>query len=147
MHDIVFGVAMSFYSAFPYIKRRCNLRLIQKETGELPPEELHISLQDMVSAMRPMGIYADLRWTSQRKYTAEFLIYLFDMLEYILEYERFSAVEMMISVEQESISFVVKNSVSGSPMEHTIPAAPDGCNMMRKDIDGGYCLCLTESGD
>ena len=88
-----------------YVKRRCNLRLIQKETGVIYQEDLQLSFRDMVSAMKLMGIHAEIHWHLDRDLPAEFSIYLFDQLEAFLEQEQFEMEEMKIVICKKRIEF------------------------------------------
>lgn len=127
-----------------YVKRRCNLRLIQKETGGIPGEDLRLSLEDMKSAMSLMGVQAELDWNPGKQFSSGFSIYLFDVLEYLLEFERFDVKELIVTAEQEKVRFSVIGGTKSAP----IGAAPVAAAyaMEYKEIPGGFVVVLSEGG-
>lgn len=61
-----------------YVKRRCNLRLIELESGTICMEELRLSLVDMVISFELLGIRSKLVWEPTEIYSADYALYIFD---------------------------------------------------------------------
>ena len=130
-----------------YIKRRCNLRLMQRDTGIIREEDLLISIQDMISAMKLMDIQAELNWNLKTVFSADFSIYIFDQLEYLLEYERFSINKMAINAEQKTISFSIGGFPGNAPKKDIRQMAPGGYLTEWQNMPDGYRMILREGGD
>lgn len=129
-----------------YVKRRCNLRLIQKETDEIHGDDLRLSLEDMKSAMGLMGVHSELDWNPGKRFSSGFSLYLFDALESLLEYERFDVKELTIAAEQGRVRFLVVGGAKGAPIG-TIPViASEEYAIVYQDIPGGYMVSLSEGG-
>ena len=129
-----------------YVKRRCNLRLIQKEIVEIHKDDLRLSLEDMISAMRLMGVHAELDWHPEGSFSPGFSIYLFDVLEYLLEYERFDVKELTVTMGRGQVQFSVIGGVKGAPVG-TIPVvALEEYTVVCQDIPSGYTVILSEGG-
>lgn len=127
-----------------YIKRRCNLLLIQKETGAICDDDLLLSFQGMVSAMNMIGIRSELDWHSDKRFSPGFSVCFFDALELLLEYERFSVGEMLISAERGRARFAVTGSTMNSPEAFVQLICAKGYPASCRDIPGGYEIILTE---
>ena len=129
-----------------YVKRRCNLRLIQKETGEIHGDDLMLSLEDMKSAMNLLGMHAEIEWRPVGNFSTGFSIYLFDTLEYLLEYERFDIAEFTITAGPGQVQFSVTGGAKSVPAGR-IPSAPKGEYAVTfRDIPDGYTVILLEGG-
>lgn len=61
-----------------YVKRRCNLRLIELESGTISMDELRLSLADMVMSLELFGVRSKLVWEPVDVYSAEYALYIFD---------------------------------------------------------------------
>ena len=127
-----------------YIKRRCNLLLIQKETGAICDDDLLLSFQGMVSAMNMIGIRSELDWHSDKRFSPGFSVCFFDALELLLEYERFSVGEMLISAERGRARFAVTGSTMNSPEAFVQLICAKGYPASCRDIPGGYEIILME---
>ena len=131
-----------------YVKRRCNLRLIEKDSGRVSGEDLRLSFQDMVSALKLVGTDASLTWESGCDFGAEFSIYAFDMFEHLLETACFSAKRAVIEAENGAVCLRLSDcSEPFSPTADELPP-PEGCRTEQSRIDGGLCVRMTEeNGD
>lgn len=85
-----------------YVKRRCNLRLIEQETGSIDMNELYISLRDLIRCMNRVGISADLDWSPTAAYPAEYAVAIFDRIESELEKQDFQITEMHIRIADDA---------------------------------------------
>lgn len=129
-----------------YVKRRCNLRLIQKETGKIHGDDLRLSLEDMRSAMEMLSIRAELNWNPAGSFSPGFSICLFDILEYLLEYERFDMKEFTVTVLHKQVQFSVIGGAK-SVCIGAIPVIPlDKYAAAYQEIPGGYTVTLSEGG-
>lgn len=123
-----------------YIKRRCNLRLIQKNTpqGTISADDLRISLKDMADAMNETGIRTRMDWVTERAYSPEFAIHVFDTLEALLERTGFSPENVHLRAENGQV---------------LISATDDGFRSSGTEADGwteredGIDVILTDGGN
>ena len=130
-----------------YVKRRCNLRLIWKETGGIHEDDLRLSLVDMESALRLMDIHVELDWNPDRQFSSGFSIYLFDVLEYLLEYERFDIKEVNVTAKQGQVQFSVIGGAKAAPLGMIPVIAGEKYTIVCKNISGGYAVSLSEGGE
>lgn len=93
-----------------YVKRRCNLRLIHLETGMIAPEDIQISLEDMVKALEIMNIPASVHWDPSEELPPDYLLCVLDTLEGILKYEDFELSAIRIETVPEGVKFEVYRS-------------------------------------
>ncbi len=129
-----------------YVKRRCNLRLIQKETNNICEDDLRLSFEDMKSAMEMIGIHVEFDWNPGKLFSPGFSIYLFDVLEYLLEYERFDIKKLRIMVKNRLAQFSVIGGTK-STLAGTIPVnAAEEYVVVCQEIPSGYMVDLSESG-
>lgn len=129
-----------------YVKRRCNLRLIEKETGYVDGEDLRLSFQNMISALNLVGTRASFDWDSRCSFSADFSIYAFDMLEFLLEYAHFSAEDISVKGEEGSIFMEVSGGMERFPSEADMLSPPDGCRIEQSRDGRGCSVKLTEGG-
>ena len=91
-----------------YVKRRCNLRLIEQEQGCVNMQELYISLNDIVGNLAICGIDAVLRWSPVCDLDTNQIFALFDLIEDALEKNcfRLDSIEVLIG-DRSGIRFIV----------------------------------------
>lgn len=77
-----------------YVKQRCNLRLIQKDTGTIPVEDLHLSLEAMSRVMNQAGMEMDIIWDEDPLDPIE----VFDQLDTILEQKKFDVKKVWMTI-------------------------------------------------
>jgi len=94
-----------------YVKRRCNLRLIEQEQGCVNMQELYISLNDIVGNLAICGIDAVLRWSPVRDLDTNQIFALFDLIEDALEKNcfRLDSIEVLIG-DRSGIRFIAGNN-------------------------------------
>lgn len=85
-----------------YVKQRCNLRLIQKESGMIRPEDLHLSLDSMIKAMNLVGIDAEVIWMENPEQPIDVI----DTLEARLEETAFASGSLTIIIEKDRTEIV-----------------------------------------
>ena len=129
-----------------YVKRRCNLRLIHLETETIAQEDIKISLEDMVRAMKNMGIRACVHWDPSDAFPADFSLLVLDTLEGILEYEGFTLKEAIIETVPGGVAFEIRRT--GNDLKK---AAYQGVNghysVFSQDLPDGYRITLSAGGD
>lgn len=130
-----------------YVKRRCNLRLIQKETGTIHGEDIRLSFEDMKSAMSLMGIHVEFDWNQACRFSSHFSIYLFDVLEYLLEYEHFDIKELKVAANQGKVQFTVIGGAGQLPAELKSVVDKKEYITTCENVPGGYRLVLSEGGE
>ncbi len=86
-----------------YVKRRCNLRLIEQESGTIEMEELRLSLADMIMCLRLMGVSSQLVWEPEGIYSPEYSLEIFDSVEKEIENKDFSLVKFDI-IARDTVS-------------------------------------------
>ena len=84
-----------------YIKRRCNLRLTEQETGTIPAADLELSVRDLLSCFRMLGTDADAAWMQTADCSPELSLCVFDLLEHCAEAADFALKTCRISVTPE----------------------------------------------
>lgn len=117
-----------------YVKRRCNLRLIEQEYGRIPAEDIRLCFQDMVFALRQLGVISEFTWDGDALHSAEFWICAFDQLETLIEHEDFELRKLDIVVDPIRVSYLVQGrdgkshrvpEHSGLPYRFFIEEKPD----------------------
>lgn len=133
-----------------YVKRRCNLRLIEQSDGAVPRDDILLSFRDLDDCLSEMGVSADVSWLSPSSPSPRFALLSLDMFEFLLEYERF-ALTGVSSVFAEDGSFSV-SVVSDSARAGSVPARElahmgrDGLSVSCEAAPGGYAAVLREGG-
>ncbi len=130
-----------------YAKRRCNLRLIQRETGQISSDDLYLSLKDMISALNLLGIQAKLSWRQTHEPSAEFSIFLFDALEQVIENERFELDAISLNAEDGRFGIDVNKQNAPLPNEMIFAVKNADFRIHSCEIPNGYRIVLAEGGD
>lgn len=97
----------SLYLLGTYVKQRCNLRLIQKDTGQIPLNDLRISFEAMAQALTLIGIHTRLDW-QLNTCTPDQALQLFDALEQQLEQISFPLRAVHITLTDTQASYVLE---------------------------------------
>lgn len=131
-----------------YVKRRCNLRLIQQNDaqGLISPEDLRYSLRDLLDVLNRAGIHAALQWRVTKSYSPAFSIYLMDLLETLLEAADFSAKEVIVEAKEQEARLTLRPDFPAPPDESGQPNAPSGCRAEWERLPDGIAVTLTEGG-
>ena len=85
-----------------YVKRRCNLRIIEQQNGAIVSGELRLSLDDTVNTLKTVGIDASLDWQPQREFSDAFCLKVLDTIEAMLEERGFSIKSILIRVDNDA---------------------------------------------
>ena len=72
-----------------YVKRRCNLRLIEQAGGGISMEDLTLSFGDMAACLADMGVGTGVKCGVGEDPEPGFALLSLDVFEFLLEYERF----------------------------------------------------------
>lgn len=86
-----------------YVKRRCNLRIIEQQNGAVSLGELKLSLDDMVNTLETVGINASLDWHPQGEFSAAFCLKVLEQTEQVLEENEFCADKLFICVDKNAV--------------------------------------------
>ena len=132
-----------------YVKRRYNLRLINLEAGSIEPEDVKISLEDMVKALSNMHIAADLRWEQSVYMLPGLGLCILDTLEDIIAYEEFGIRRILIEAGPGAAAFEVcrqsDRNVNGEKKD-IYHGKSDRFTISSQEIPGGYRVTLTTGG-
>ena len=132
-----------------YVKRRYNLRLINLEAGAIEPEDVKISLKDMVKALSNMHIAADLRWEPAVYMLPGLGLCILDTLEDIIAYEEFGIRQILIEAGPGAAAFEVyrqsDRNVNGEKKD-IYHGKSDRFTIFSQEIPGGYRVTLTTGG-
>ncbi|MDL2323608.1 hypothetical protein LJC61_00455 [Ruminococcaceae bacterium OttesenSCG-928-A16] len=85
-----------------YIKRRCNLRLVEQAEGIISNEELKLCYDEMSACLRQLDIGAGAVWHNANPLAPELAIFSLDLFELLLEYDDFNLYTIHISFESET---------------------------------------------
>ena len=85
-----------------YIKRRCQLRLVQQSDGTIPSKELELCFFEMAGILRQMEVDANLLWDMAKPLESEFAIFALDAFEFLLEHEDFELQSVRIAFEADA---------------------------------------------
>ncbi len=130
-----------------YVKRRCNLRLIQRETGDISTEDLYLSFRDMISALNMLGIRAQLNWQQISELPADLSIFLFDTLEQLIEHERFKLSTITVAVDNGQMSFDIEKENAMLPDELILAAKNIGFGVYSSEMPNGYIINIDLGGE
>lgn len=128
-----------------YVKRRCNLRLIEQEEGSIDSEDLIISLENMMQALNIANIRTAFDWNAA-EFSSDFSIFVFDSLEKILEYEEYLIDEIRVRICPSGARFEIARA-EGNPNQAVLSFASDQYTFKTSDTSQGYILDLFEGGD
>ena len=126
-----------------YVKRRCNLRLIEQSEGSISPEDLELSFRDLLSCLAEMGADTDLTRLESAAPPPALALLSLDIFEFLLEYERFAPAAVRVRLAAEFTVDIRSGARSGVP-----PAAElarmerDGCRLACAVLPGGYRVTL-----
>ena len=93
-----------------YVKRRCNLRLIERESGRIDPADLKLSLKDLLGAIALSGTATSLSWETEHVFSPRFSIAVFDMIEAVMERSLFKAETLKVSAEKDTVTLAVSGA-------------------------------------
>ena len=131
-----------------YVKRRCNLRLIQKESGMIYADDLLMTVRDIVQAMKTAGMQAALRWDCEKKYTSEYPFRVCDTLEYLIEngFTENAVTEIAVGNKKTVITILQRDgdTVTFSEREY-IGAQRKDCVI--SGTEGGFQVIIPEGGN
>lgn len=134
-----------------YVKRRCDLRLIERSEGVISIEDLSLSFRDMIRCLLEMGTDARSFWLAVSPPSPGFSLFAIDLFEFLLEYERFEIASVEAVLEND-LSF----SIALCPAKPRAGFLPDReLKVWSRDryplkcsaIPGGYKVILRERSD
>lgn len=129
-----------------YVKRRCNLKLIQLGMGTIDPVDMRISLEDMVRAANNMNIRASINWNPSDLLPSDFYLFVLDTLERVLEYEDFELGEIRIETIPNGASLEIHRCEE----KNSKPVYQDADGQypqVMEELPDGYRITLKAGGD
>ena len=125
-----------------YVKRRCNLRLIEQENGEIQTEEICLSFQSMVFALRQLGTSCEFTTLGNVRHSAEFWIFAFDQLETLIEREDFRLKHVRIALDPACVNYTV--APDAEKMRRKTAACSTPYSIKAQKFEDGYSVILKE---
>lgn len=132
-----------------YMKRRCNLRLIEQTDGRITNHELALCYEDLLGCLRQMGVEARVQWHTSDVPASEFAIFSVDLLQFLLEQEQFQLQSICIVFETARLfSVQIRQFGQSTP----VPAEKiQQMNHMRfethvQSLPHGYQILVSEGG-
>lgn len=129
-----------------YVKRRCNLKLIQLGMGTIDPMDMRISLEDMIRAANNMNILASINWNPSDLLPSDFYLFVLDTLERVLEYEDFELGEIRIETIPNGASLEIHRCEE----KNSKPVYQDADGQypqVMEELPDGYRITLKAGGD
>ena len=129
-----------------YVKRRCNLKLIQLGMGTIDPVDMRISLEDMIRAANNMNILASINWNPSDLLPSDFYLFVLDTLERVLEYEDFEPREIHIETIPNGASLEIHRFEE----YYSKPVYQDADGQypqVMEELPDGYRITLKAGGD
>ena len=138
-----------------YVKRRCNLRLIEQSDGVIANEELSFCYDELSGCLHQMGVKVAIAWQGTEPLAPEFAIFALDLFEFLIEYEKFELRGIRVCFENGStFSMHVQTDASPkgkqekSPHEPALPIQLQHINKDKYDLqwqtlEGGYLVSAT----
>ena len=129
-----------------YVKRRCNLKLIQLGMGTIDPVDMRISLEDMIRAANNMNIRASVNWNPSDLLPSDFYLFVLDTLERVLEYEDFEPTEIHIETIPNGASLEIHRFEE----YYSKPVYQDADGQypqVMEELPDGYRITLKAGGD
>lgn len=133
-----------------YIKRRCNLRLIEQSDGGIPNGELQLCYNELLGCLRQMGVDTEMQWQTAEALTPEFAIFTVDLFELLLEYEQFALRSIKVTLETNGV-FVVRICSNGAALAQSPPKEIRRINKDNYDVkwqatQNGYQIAACNAG-
>ena len=85
-----------------YVKRRCNLRLVEQSDGVISNKELELSYAELIGCLQQMGVKAEVIWKEAKQLAPEHAILTLEVFEFLLEYEDFEPHSIRIVFETDT---------------------------------------------
>jgi len=86
-----------------YIKRRCNLRLIEQSDGSISNKDVELCYRELADCLQQMGVEANVFWSESCAFTPDFAFLTLDIFETLLEHERFELDSVRVTFKTENI--------------------------------------------
>ena len=85
-----------------YVKRRCNLRLVERSEGAISNNELELCYSELIGCLQQMGVQAEMIWCSVNIPDPGFALFSFDLLEFLLERENFELISVKVALWEDA---------------------------------------------
>ena len=125
-----------------YIKRRCNLRLIEQSDGIISAEDLELSFQDLMECLSDLRVETELSWGLRVLPSPGFALQALDTWEFLIEYERFGPRSVKVSCGADALFCIDVRSAGPLPGPELLRAAKGGVRAECSALPGGYRVRL-----
>jgi len=98
-----------------YIKRRCNLRLIEQSDGRISNNDLCLCYNELTGCLQQMGVETDVIWNTENTLDPDFAVFTLDLFEFLLEYVHFELQSIEAAFETERSFSVCIRTNNGLP--------------------------------
>lgn len=127
-----------------YIKRRCNLRLIEQTDHCIHVEDLNLCFQDLISELVELGVQADISWNCTQLSSLAFAISAYDLFWYLLEAENHLLSEVHCTFAEPNLFTVSSKSSSQLDRQALKQLCLRFHSELRFDDEKSCTLCLQE---
>lgn len=128
-----------------YIKRRCNLRLVEQSDGSIPNQELELCYYDLTSCLQQMGVAADVLWNTKKTLAPEFAIFTLDVFELLLEQEHFTPQAVLVTFETDT-AFSIQVQSRRMPTVEMNRMNKENYAMDWQTMENGYQVSVCDEG-
>ena len=132
-----------------YIKRRCNLRLIELSDGKIQNKELELSYKELFSYLQEMGVEVQAFWHTDETLVSELAIFSLDVFAFLLEYESFEPHSINIIFETNisfSIQISSKSTHAEPPVEQIKGMNKENYSVIWDILELGYRVSVCMEG-
>ena len=134
-----------------YIKRRCNLRLIEQSEKRISNEELKLCYHELADCLQQLKVETDIRWNATNELAPEFAIFTLDVFECLLEYEHFELHSIKMYFETDTVFSIRMYSDNGStrqiPDEELHRVNKENYGLRWQVYENGYQLSVCSGMD
>lgn len=131
-----------------YVKRRCNLRLIEQADGQISNKELELCFNELVSCLIQIGVEAKAHWDTSAVFSPEFAIHTLDVFEFLVERERFDMHQIEVKLEPDSAFSVLVYPDGRSPIcpqvQELQRISGEDYSTSTQLFEESYCLTVSE---
>ena len=134
-----------------YIKRRCNLRLVEQSDGIVSRKELGLCYLELAGVLQQMGVATEVLWSATELVSPEFALFSVDLCQGLLEYEDFQLRALKVEFTADSAFSISVFPGGESPGQ--VPAAElqhlnrANYGLRWRPLDGGYQVaCWQQEG-
>ena len=131
-----------------YVKRLCNLRLIYQETGTVNPEDLRLSLQNMMDWLKKLSVDVALVVENVHQLPPAVSFMSIKITQCLLEQLDFQLQSFSLNVSQKFLVYEVETlQQSPFPMQSVETLLSTGYQALWNSTDGGFILTIKKEAE